>query len=60
MANAGATRVFQQGAFVALFALVYFGAGTVGNIFYFEPENVATRRFSTFLQVGARWPDETR
>jgi signal transduction histidine kinase/CheY-like chemotaxis protein len=42
MANTGAMRVFQPGAFVALFALAYFGAGILGNIFYFEPEKVAT------------------
>jgi signal transduction histidine kinase/CheY-like chemotaxis protein len=42
MANTGARRVFQPGAFVALFALAYFGAGILGNIFYFEPEKVAT------------------
>jgi signal transduction histidine kinase/DNA-binding response OmpR family regulator len=38
----GAARVFEQGAWVALFALAYFGAGIIGNIFYFEPERVAT------------------
>ena len=38
----GAARVLEQGAWVALFALAYFGAGIIGNIFYFEPERVAT------------------
>jgi hypothetical protein len=40
MAKTGATRGFEQGAWVALFALAYFGAGILGNIFYFEPERV--------------------
>jgi signal transduction histidine kinase/CheY-like chemotaxis protein len=42
MVHTGATRVFQQGAVVGLFALGYFGAGILGNIFYFQPEKVAT------------------
>jgi signal transduction histidine kinase/DNA-binding response OmpR family regulator len=42
IATPAGPRVFQQGAFVGLFALAYFGAGILGNIFYFEPENVAT------------------
>jgi signal transduction histidine kinase/CheY-like chemotaxis protein len=42
MANTAAMRVFQQGVLVALFALAYFGAGILGNIFYFQPEKVAT------------------
>jgi len=42
MATPGATRVFQQGVFGCVFALVYFGAGILGNIFYFQPEKVAT------------------
>ena len=42
MAKPGATRVLEQGAWVVLFGLSYFGAGILGNIFYFEPERVAT------------------
>jgi signal transduction histidine kinase/CheY-like chemotaxis protein len=42
MANTEATRVFQHGVFVGLFALAYFGAGILGLIFYFDPEHVAT------------------
>src|SRR5262245_61409869 len=42
MAKAGATQVFKQGAWVALFALTYFGAGILGIYFYFQPERVAT------------------
>lgn len=42
MATGAAARVCRQGAFDGLFALAYFGAGILGNIFYFEPENVAT------------------
>jgi signal transduction histidine kinase/CheY-like chemotaxis protein len=42
MAKARATRVCQQGVVVTLFALVYFGAGILGNVFYFEPETVAS------------------
>ena len=42
MAKTGATRVFEQGAWVALFALTYFGAGILGIVFYFQPEHVAT------------------
>ena len=42
MAKIGATRLFTQGAWVALFALTYFGAGILGIIFYFQPERVAT------------------
>ncbi len=42
MAHTAATRVFQQGVLVGLFALAYFGAGILGNIFYFQPEKVAT------------------
>ena len=42
MAKTGATRVFEQGAWVALFALTYFGAGILGIFFYFQPERVAT------------------
>jgi signal transduction histidine kinase/DNA-binding response OmpR family regulator len=42
MANTRATRAFRRGGLVALFALAYFGAGILGNIFYFQPEKVAT------------------
>src|SRR5215475_12263671 len=42
MAKTGATRVFEEGAWVALFALAYFGAGILGISFYFDPEHVAT------------------
>jgi hypothetical protein len=42
MANTRATRVFQQGILVALFALAYCGAGLLVHVFYFEPANVAT------------------
>jgi signal transduction histidine kinase len=56
-------RVCQQGAVVALFALVYFGAGILGNIFYFTPEKVATfwPASGLFLAVlllsrFSRWP----
>jgi signal transduction histidine kinase/DNA-binding response OmpR family regulator len=42
MAKTGATQVCKQGAWVALFALAYFGAGILGIIFYFQPERVAT------------------
>jgi signal transduction histidine kinase len=42
MSTSEASRVYRQGAWVGLFALAYFGAGILGNIFYFEPESVAT------------------
>jgi len=42
MAKTGVTRVFEQGAWVALFALAYFGAGILGILFYFQPDRVAT------------------
>src|SRR6266850_8041069 len=42
MAKTGATRVFEEGAWVALFALTYFGFGILGIVFYFDPEHVAT------------------
>jgi hypothetical protein len=42
MARTGATRVFEESAWVALFALTYFGASLLGIVFYFDPERVAT------------------
>ena len=42
MDKTGAMRLFTQGAWIALFALTYFGAGILGILFYFQPERVAT------------------